>query len=110
MEPLYTTSATSTGGRFRGRVRAARGNFDLEVNPPGQGEGTNPEELFAAGYAACFASAFLLGAKRVLAIDTVPERLGLAHEAGAETIDFMDEDVYDAIMELTARRKVVEKD
>jgi lipoyl-dependent peroxiredoxin len=64
MDPLHTTSATSTGGRFDGRVRAASGTFDLETSAPGQGEGTNPEELFAAGYAACFASAFLLGARR----------------------------------------------
>ena len=49
-------------------------------------------------------SAFLLGAERVLAIDTVAERLELAREAGAETIDFMKEDVYDRIMELTKGR------
>jgi threonine dehydrogenase-like Zn-dependent dehydrogenase len=49
-------------------------------------------------------SAFLLGAERVLAIDTVPERLALARETGAETIDFMKEDVYDLIMELTKGR------
>jgi threonine dehydrogenase-like Zn-dependent dehydrogenase len=49
-------------------------------------------------------SAFLLGAERVLAIDTVAERLDLARDAGAETIDFMKEDVYDRIMELTKGR------
>jgi len=49
-------------------------------------------------------SALLLGAERVLAIDTVPERLALAKEAGAETIDFMKEDVYNRIMELTHGR------
>jgi threonine dehydrogenase-like Zn-dependent dehydrogenase len=49
-------------------------------------------------------SAFLLGAERVLAIDTVPGRLALARDAGAETIDFMKEDVYDRIMELTKGR------
>jgi threonine dehydrogenase-like Zn-dependent dehydrogenase len=49
-------------------------------------------------------SAFLLGAERVIAIDTVPERLALAREAGAVTLDFMDEDIYDRIMELTAGR------
>jgi threonine dehydrogenase-like Zn-dependent dehydrogenase len=49
-------------------------------------------------------SAMLLGAGRVLAIDTVPERLALARAAGAETIDFMQEDVYDRIMELTKGR------
>jgi threonine dehydrogenase-like Zn-dependent dehydrogenase len=49
-------------------------------------------------------SAFLLGAERVIAIDTVPERLALASSAGAVTLDFMDEDIYDRIMELTAGR------
>ena len=41
-------------------------------------------------------SAFLLGAGRVIAIDTVPERLQLAREAGAETLDFLEDDIYDA--------------
>jgi threonine dehydrogenase-like Zn-dependent dehydrogenase len=49
-------------------------------------------------------SAFLLGAERVIAIDTVPERLALAREAGAETLDFKKEDIYDRIMELTKGR------
>jgi threonine dehydrogenase-like Zn-dependent dehydrogenase len=49
-------------------------------------------------------SAFLLGAGRVIAIDTVPERLALARNAGAQTLDFMQEDIYDRIMELTSGR------
>jgi threonine dehydrogenase-like Zn-dependent dehydrogenase len=49
-------------------------------------------------------SAFLLGAERVLAIDTVPERLELARQAGAQTLDFKKEDIYDRIMELTKGR------
>ena len=49
-------------------------------------------------------SAFLLGAERVLAIDTIPERLALAESAGAITIDFHEEDVYDRIQELTHGR------
>jgi threonine dehydrogenase-like Zn-dependent dehydrogenase len=49
-------------------------------------------------------SAFLLGARRVIAIDTVPERLTLAKGAGAETLDFMEEDIYDRIMQLTSGR------
>jgi threonine dehydrogenase-like Zn-dependent dehydrogenase len=49
-------------------------------------------------------SAFLLGAERVIAVDTVPERLELARAAGAITIDFLDEDVYDRIQELTKGR------
>jgi threonine dehydrogenase-like Zn-dependent dehydrogenase len=49
-------------------------------------------------------SAILLGAGRVIAIDTVPERLALARDGGAETLDFMAEDIYDRIMELTRGR------
>ncbi len=49
-------------------------------------------------------SAFLLGAGRVIAVDTVPERLALAMAAGAVTIDFMQEDVYERIQELTHGR------
>ena len=46
-------------------------------------------------------SCFLLGAERVISIDTVPERLALAREAGAETIDFGTQNVQDTIMEMT---------
>jgi threonine dehydrogenase-like Zn-dependent dehydrogenase len=49
-------------------------------------------------------SAFLLGAERVIAIDTVPERLAMARAAGAHTLDFHEVDVYDAIQELTNGR------
>lgn len=49
-------------------------------------------------------SAFLLGAARVIAIDRVQERLAMAQAAGAETIDFMAMDVYDAIQEKTQGR------
>jgi threonine dehydrogenase-like Zn-dependent dehydrogenase len=49
-------------------------------------------------------SAFLLGAERVIAIDTVPERLALAKASGAIRLDFMQEDIYDRIQELTQGR------
>jgi threonine dehydrogenase-like Zn-dependent dehydrogenase len=49
-------------------------------------------------------SAFLLGAGRVIAIDTVPERMAMARLAGAETLDFLDEDIYDRIQEMTKGR------
>ena len=62
--------------------------------------------VFGCGPVAQFSirSAFLLGAERVIAIDTVPERLKMAADAGAITIDFMKEDVYDRIQELTHGR------
>ncbi|MBV8926363.1 MAG: glutathione-dependent formaldehyde dehydrogenase, partial [Bradyrhizobium sp.] len=49
-------------------------------------------------------SAFLLGAERVIAIDTVPERLALASSSGAITLDFRKEDIYDRIQDLTHGR------
>ncbi|MFC3695786.1 zinc-dependent alcohol dehydrogenase [Chenggangzhangella methanolivorans] len=49
-------------------------------------------------------SAFILGAERVIAVDTVPERLALAKAAGAITLDFHDEDIYERIMDLTDGR------
>jgi threonine dehydrogenase-like Zn-dependent dehydrogenase len=62
--------------------------------------------VFGCGPVAQFAirSAFLLGAERVIAIDTVPERLAMAAAAGAITVDFMKEDVHDRIQELTHGR------
>ena len=58
---LYTASASAAGGR-EGRVRTNDGTLDLSLVPPralgGSGAaGTNPEQLFAAGYSACFGSA-----------------------------------------------------
>src|SRR3954452_19643678 len=50
-------------------------------------------------------SAYLLGAKRVVAIDTVPDRLTLAQKGGAETLDFMQIDVYDALQDMTQGRR-----
>ncbi|GHD09665.1 zinc-dependent alcohol dehydrogenase [Tianweitania populi] len=49
-------------------------------------------------------SAFLLGAERVIAIDTVEERLEMARKGGAETLDFRKEDIYERIMDLTKGR------
>ncbi|MFJ9814294.1 organic hydroperoxide resistance protein [Streptomyces sp. NPDC101151] len=60
MDALYTAVATATHGRD-GRAVSSDGKIDLKLAPPvelgGNGEGTNPEQLFAAGYAACFGSA-----------------------------------------------------
>jgi threonine dehydrogenase-like Zn-dependent dehydrogenase len=49
-------------------------------------------------------SAFLLGAERVIAIDEVPERLKMAEEGGAETIDYKERNVYEALMDMTGGR------
>ena len=67
VKPLYTASATATGGRA-GHVVSADGILDLDLRPPaemgGPGGATNPEELFAAGYAACFQSALAVVGRR----------------------------------------------
>lgn len=61
MDVLYTAVVTSTGGR-NGQVKSSDGVLNFEVRPPVEMGGkdggyTNPEQLFAAGYAACFGSA-----------------------------------------------------
>ncbi|HZP67667.1 MAG TPA: organic hydroperoxide resistance protein [Rudaea sp.] len=67
---LYTAHATATGGRD-GRARSSDGRIDVVLKPPkemgGTGEGVNPEQLFAAGYAACFIGAikFVAGQEKV---------------------------------------------
>ena len=69
MKVLYTAVATADGGRAGGHVRSTDGNLDLPISPPkeigGEGAGTNPEQLFAAGYAACFHSAVQIVARRM---------------------------------------------
>jgi osmotically inducible protein OsmC len=59
-KPLYTARATATGGRA-GHAVTDDGLLDVHLKPPkemgGPGGATNPEQLFAAGYAACFQSA-----------------------------------------------------
>ena len=66
-DALYTVEALSTGGGRDGHVATADKAVDLTMAPPeelgGSGEGNNPEQLFAAGYAACFHSALQMVAR-----------------------------------------------
>jgi Ohr subfamily peroxiredoxin len=66
---LYTAQAHVTGGRDHGHGRAASGHVDVDLRVPkdvgGDGAGTNPEELFAVGYASCFDSALNTVARRM---------------------------------------------
>ncbi|MFD8692873.1 Ohr family peroxiredoxin [Streptomyces sp. NPDC059651] len=70
---IYSTAVTVSGGaaahgRASGRARSADGVLDLDLRMPaelgGDGQGTNPEQLFAAGFAACFHGALSLVARQ----------------------------------------------
>ncbi len=67
MNILYSTTATATGDGRNGHTATEDGLVDVDVRTPaelgGPGGATNPEQLFAAGYAACFHSAMKLVAK-----------------------------------------------
>jgi Ohr subfamily peroxiredoxin len=55
---LYTARTHVVGGREHGAARSSDGELDLRLSPPGSGRpGTNPEQLFAAGWSACFEGA-----------------------------------------------------
>ncbi|MEN4474023.1 organic hydroperoxide resistance protein [Mycolicibacterium cosmeticum] len=62
MSVLYTAQTHTTGGR-QGESYSSDGNLDIQLTPPGgNGTGTNPEQLFAAGWSACYLSAMGLTA------------------------------------------------
>jgi lipoyl-dependent peroxiredoxin len=61
---IYTAEATVTGGRQEGHGASSDGELDVQLRPPGEGGGTNPEQLFAVGYAACFEGALAAVARR----------------------------------------------
>jgi osmotically inducible protein OsmC len=66
---LYTAEARVTGGRAQGHGRTSDGALEVELRLPpemgGEGGGTNPEQLFAVGWAACFESALGVVARRL---------------------------------------------
>jgi lipoyl-dependent peroxiredoxin len=65
---IYTAEAHVTGGRAEGHGRTSDGALEVDLRQPeemgGHGGGTNPEQLFAVGYAACFESALGTAARR----------------------------------------------
>lgn len=106
MDAAYVASATSKGGRM-GHVRAESGFIDQDVLVPselgGPGGATNPEELFAAGYASCFMSALgLLAAKREIDTSeaTVTANVGIDLGKGG----------FDLVAELVVRLPGVERE
>src|SRR5690349_24402299 len=73
---LYTAEATVTGGRANGHGRTTDGALDVQLRSPkemgGEGGGTNPEQLFAVGYAACFEGALgVIGRRERAEVDDV---------------------------------------
>lgn len=55
---VYTAKTHTTGGRHNGAARSSDGHLDIQLSTPGSaGTGTNPEQLFAAGWSACFIGA-----------------------------------------------------
>lgn len=84
MDIIYTAEALATGDGRNGHVRTADGRLDLEMAVPkdmgGSGDGANPEQLFASGYAACFHSALKAVARQTKAdVDesTVGAKVGI---------------------------------
>jgi osmotically inducible protein OsmC len=81
---LYTAQATTSGGRAEGKSRSSDGNLDVTLNLPkelgGSGKGTNPEQLFAAGYSACFMGAIkhVAGEKKI----AVPRDASITADVG----------------------------
>ena len=83
----YTARAYTTGGRD-GASRSSDGRLDIKLSSPGRpGNGTNPEQLFAAGWSACFLGAMGLAAAGMqtrLPVETaIAAEVDLCHVAGA---------------------------
>ncbi|WP_158933289.1 organic hydroperoxide resistance protein [Acidisphaera sp. S103] len=63
---LFTAKTHTTGGRDNGTSRSSDGRLDIKLSVPGStGIGTNPEQLFAAGWSACFEGAMGLAARKM---------------------------------------------
>jgi Ohr subfamily peroxiredoxin len=94
---LYTGKTHTTGGRENGVSRSSDGQLDIKLSSPGSGRpGTNPEQLFAAGWSACFEGAIAIVAQK----KKVPLPSGVAIDA---EIDLM---LVDGGYQLRARHNV----
>lgn len=92
MQITYTAHATARGGGRNGRSATDDGKIDLVMTPPkesgGSGEGANPEQLFAVGYAACYMGALRAAAakekKAIPADATVKAHVGIGKRDDGE--------------------------
>jgi lipoyl-dependent peroxiredoxin len=116
LDIVYTAAAHATGGGRDGHVRTEDDRLDLDMRPPkemgGSGDGANPEQLFAAGYAACFLGA-LHAAGRELDVDTtgaeVSAEVGIDGNGTGGFGLAVELDVYAPSAERTARLRLVER-
>jgi len=82
---LYTAKVRTTGGR-EGTSRSADGRLDIRLSTPGgPGGGTNPEQLFAAGWSACFEGAMAIAARTMNV--ALPANLAIDAEVDLNTAD-----------------------
>ncbi len=108
MKTLYTAEATVSGGR-QGHGRTSDGKIDVEMTIPKEmggpgGEGTNPEQLFAVGYSACF-----LGAVDLVARNKEKE-IGKATVKGHVSIGTGDDGGFELAVELECNLPDVSKE
>lgn len=108
MKTLYTAEVTATGGRS-GHIKSPDGIIDLPVTVPeglgGKGGATNPEQLFAAGYASCFQSALMLVASK--------QRINLEKESTVTAhvnLNLLDDQSYGLSVKLEVDLKNIEKE
>ena len=83
---LYTIAATATGGGRNGSVKTEDGSFDLTMATPkelgGSGNGKNPEQLFAAGYAACYLGAMRFAVSQDKSLAAIPDNATVRASVG----------------------------
>jgi osmotically inducible protein OsmC len=85
ISPVYTATGTATGGR-NGRAVVAESGLDLVLATPpamgGDGKGSNPEQLFAAGYAACYIGAMQFATTQDASLAKVPADVSVEASVG----------------------------
>ena len=83
---LYTAKVHTVGGREKGAAQSSDGRLDIRLSPPGStGVGTNPEQLFAAGWSACFEGALGVAAKQQKI--ALPEDTAIDAEVDLKLVD-----------------------